>query len=125
MFLNIRPEFLVQTSSSLMLVENDSNHIVTKMFLTYTIITEKSLIKQKNMVRCRVKRQKSISKIMVKNNSEVQNFSYFFTSISNNYFFLQKFIPSIFLELLDIGACDFLIPPLRKNESCEKFSHNF
>ena len=47
---------------------------------------------------------------MVKNNSEVQNFSYFFTSISNNYFFLQKFIPSIFLELLDIGACDFLIP---------------
>ena len=108
-----------------MLVENYSNHIVTKMFLTYTIITEKSLIKQKNMVRCRVKRQKSISKIMVKNNSEVQNFSYFFTSISNNYFFLQKFIPSIFLELLDIGACDFLIPPLLKNESCEKFSHNF
>ena len=87
MFLNIRPKFLVQTSSSLMLVENDSNHIVTKMFLTYTIITEKNLIKQKNMVRCRVKRQKSISKIMVKNNSEVQNFSYFFTSIRNHYFY--------------------------------------
>ena len=61
---------------------------------------------------------------MVKNNSGVQNFPYFFTSISNHHFFLEKFIPSIFLELLDIGACDFLIPPLR-NESCEKFSHNF
>ena len=55
MFLNIRPKFLVQTSSSLMLVENESNHIVTKMFLTYTIITEKSLIKQEKMVRCSLK----------------------------------------------------------------------
>ena len=32
-----------------MLVEIDSNRIVAKMFLTYTIITEKSLIKQKKI----------------------------------------------------------------------------
>ena len=50
MFLNIRSKFLVQISFSLMLVENDSNRIVAKMFLTYTIITEKSLIKQKTIV---------------------------------------------------------------------------
>ena len=38
-----RSIFLVQTSFSPMLVENDRNLIVAKMFLTYTIITEKSL----------------------------------------------------------------------------------
>ena len=54
-----------------MLVENNSNLIVAKMFLTYTIIT-----------------------------------------------FLQKFFPYIFLEVLDIAACDLMVPPLCKNESC-------
>ena len=121
MFLNIRPEFLVQTSSSLMLVENDSNHIVTKMFLTYTIITEKSLIKQKKMVRCLVKRhKKAYLKLWLKIIVKYKIFL-IFSLLSG----IITFIPSIFLELLGIGACDFLIPPLCKNESCEEFSHNF
>ena len=41
--LKSRSIFLVQTSFSPMLVENDRNLIVAKMFLTYTIITEKIL----------------------------------------------------------------------------------
>ena len=45
-----------------MLVENDCNLIVAKMFLTYTIITEKSLIKQKKIVS------------FVKDEEEVVNF---------------------------------------------------
>ena len=45
-----------------MLVENDRNLIITKMFLTYTIITEKSLIKQKTIVS------------FVKDEGEVVNF---------------------------------------------------
>ena len=61
-FLNIRSNFLAQTSFSLMLVENDRNLIITKMFLTYTIITEKSLIKQKTIVS------------FVKDEGEVVNF---------------------------------------------------
>ena len=41
--LNIGLIFILQTSFSLMLVENDRNLIVAKNFLIYTIITEKSL----------------------------------------------------------------------------------
>ena len=39
-FLNIWSNFLVQTSFLSMLVGNDRNLFVAKMFLTYTIITE-------------------------------------------------------------------------------------
>ena len=41
--LKSRSIFLVQTSFSPMLVENDRNLIVAKMLLTYTIINEKIL----------------------------------------------------------------------------------
>ena len=40
--LNIRSIFLVQTSFSSMLIENDRNLIVGKVFLTYEIITDES-----------------------------------------------------------------------------------
>ena len=42
-FLNIRLIYLVQTSFSSLLVEIDRNLFAAKIFLTYIIITEKSL----------------------------------------------------------------------------------
>ena len=42
-FLKYLNDFVVQTSISSMLVEKDHNFIVAKMFLMYTIITEKSI----------------------------------------------------------------------------------
>ena len=69
MFLNNRSKFLVQTSFSLMLVEIDSNRIVAKMFLTYTIITEKSLIKQKKIASFVKDEEEIVNFIKLKTNN--------------------------------------------------------